>query len=94
MAKLGLAKLICSHPKHVSKTDSNCHSSRTDSLYPLTHMNTPRLVERMLTGRYLMELHMTKDEVKKEVAEKETKDSDGEALGCFFLLIAAPTHRW
>ena len=44
LAKLGLVKLIFSHPKYVSKTDNNCHSSRTDFLYPLTHINTLRLV--------------------------------------------------
>ena len=31
---------------------------------------------------------MTKDEVKKEVSEEETKDSDGEALGCFWWFFA------
>ena len=36
-----------------------------------------------------MKLNMTKDQVKKEVSEKETTDSDGEALGCFFILLAA-----
>ena len=31
---------------------------------------------------------MTKDEVKKEVSEEETQDSDGEALGCFWWFFA------
>jgi hypothetical protein len=38
------------HPKYVRKTDHNCHSSKTDFLHPLTHINTPRLVVRMLKG--------------------------------------------
>jgi Leucine-rich repeat (LRR) protein len=35
---LGLAKLICNQTKLVSKTDNNCHSSRTGFLYPLTRI--------------------------------------------------------
>ena len=57
---MGLAKLICNHTKLVSKTDNNCHSSRTDFLNPLTHVNTPRLVVRMLVGWHKWESIMSK----------------------------------
>jgi len=31
LVKLGFAKLICNHPKYVSKTDKNCHSSASNT---------------------------------------------------------------
>ena len=35
----------------------------------LTQINAPRLVVRMLKGRYLIELHMTENQVNKELSE-------------------------
>ena len=46
----------------------------------------------MVTDRYLKELHMTKNQVKKEVSEEktkegETRDKDGRAMGCFTVSV-------
>jgi hypothetical protein len=43
----------------------------------------------MLTGRYLKELRMTENQVKKEVPEEEIKDPNGGAIGCFVWLMVA-----
>jgi hypothetical protein len=55
----------------------------------LTQINAPRPLGRKLADWYLVELRMTKNQVKKEVSEEEVKDPNGGSIGCFGWIMVA-----